>query len=157
MLTAWMKSLVIYLILSGLIMKLIPGKNYTRYISFFMGIIMIIIIADPIISIFNLKEGDVDVIKRDIEEYMSVNSFGNSGYVSKDEDNYYNLSLNEAIKYECNNNGYKVSNVSVITDTDNNVLSCMIYIQETYDEKNIKNLINDVYKIDLESIYIVRR
>ena len=139
-------------------MRLVPEKNYSRYISFFMGLVMIIILSRPIIYIFKLdKEDYLDRLERNVDEFLTVNSYSGSGSGTKGEVSYYELSLNEAVKYVCENEGYEIKDVSVITDNDKNVLSCVIYINGNYDENNIKNLINDVYKIDFESIYIVRR
>lgn len=155
---SWMKSVVIYLILSGLVLRLVPEKNYSRYISFFMGLIMIIILSRPIIYIFKLdKDNYMEQLERNVDNFLKVNSYDNMNSGNKSYASYYELSLNEAIKYECKNAGYNVQDVSIITDDEKNVLSCMIYINGDYDENIIKNLINDVYKIDALSIYIIRR
>ena len=139
-------------------MRLVPEKNYSRYISFFMGLVMIIILSRPIIYIFKLdKEDYLDRLERNVDEFLTVNSYNGLGSGTKGDVSYYELSLNEAVKYVCENEGYEIKDVSVITDNDKNVLSCVIYINGNYDENNIKNLINDVYKINFESIYIVRR
>ncbi|MBQ9610252.1 MAG: stage III sporulation protein AF [Lachnospiraceae bacterium] len=153
-----MRSLVIYLLLSGLVMKLVPEKNYSRYISFFMGLVMIIILSRPIIYILKLdKEEYIGRIEKNVDEFFTVNSYNSFDGKEDEAASYYELSLDEAVKYVCRNEGYEVSYVSVITDNDKNILSCVIYINGDYDENIIKNLINDVYKIDFESIYIVRR
>ena len=155
---SWMRSLIIYLLLSGLVMRLVPEKNYSRYISFFMGLVMIIILSRPIIYIFKLDKADyIDRLERNVDEFLTVNSYNGSVNGKDDAVSYYELSLNEAVRNICENEGYEISYVSVITDTYKNVLSCVIYIDGDYDENIIKNLINDVYKIDFESIYIVRR
>ncbi|MBR1815739.1 MAG: stage III sporulation protein AF [Lachnospiraceae bacterium] len=155
---SWMKSLIIYLLLSGLVMRLVPEKNYSRYISFFMGLVMIIILSRPIIYIFKLdKEDYLDRLERNVDEFLMVNSYNGTDSYAGEEVSYYELSFNEAVKYICENEGYDVRDVSVITDNDKNVLSCVVYINGDYDENIIKNLINDVYKIDFGSIYIVRR
>ena len=154
----WMRSLVIFSLLSGLVMRLVPEKNYSRYISFFMGLVMIIILSRPIIYLFKLDKGDyMDRLERSVDEFLTVNSYNDAGSRTDGTVSYYELSLNESVKYECESAGYEIEDVSIITDKDKNILSCIIYTSGSYDENIIKNLINDVYKIDFGSIYIVRR
>lgn len=158
MISAWMKGLIIYLLLSGLVMKLVPGKNYERYVSFYMGLILVIMLAKPIFLIFSVNPGDIELIINSIDGYLT---FSESDYADKSDINsggtYYEYALNETIRQECISNGYNVTDVSVITGKNNDILSITLYIEEDIDENNIKNLIYDVYKIDMESIYIVRR
>ena len=170
MLLSWIRSLVIYLILSGLLIRLVPEKNYSRYISFFMGMIMIIILARPIVYIFKIDDSGVSLIKGKVDELMIVGRASGS-YSDKDgagaplyDSQYYKLSLDEAIRLTCEEAGYQIYKVDVVTDERGQVLSCTIYVGEEIRsdaaqefENNLKNLIKDVYKIDFDSIYIVRR
>lgn len=160
MLFGWMKSLIIYLILSGLVINLAPGGNYKKYISFFTGLIVIIILAEPISYIFKLSGGDIDEFTAGIEEYME------QAEVIEDRDtiyDYYEMSLGEAVKQSVCSEGYKVTAVEIITDEQENVLKCTVVLDSSEQvsgnetEVNIKKCIYDVYNIDFESIYIVRR
>lgn len=160
MLFGWMKSLIIYLILSGLVVNLAPGSNYKKYISFFTGLIVIIILAEPISYLFRIGGGDIDEITAGIEEYME-----RSGSAA-DRDNiydYYEMSLGEAIRQSVCSEGYEAVSVEVITDEQENVLKCTIVLDGSRNEisedmeANIKKHISDVYNVDLGSIYIVRR
>lgn len=158
MLYGWMKSLIIYLIMSGLVINLAPGSNYKKYIGFFTGLIVIIIISEPISYVFNISGGDIDKLVASVEGYMTSRSS------LETQDNiydYYDMSLSETIKYSLNEEGYEVSDIEVITDDEEHILKCTVSINkkeisETW-EINIKKHISDVYNVDFDSIYIVRR
>ena len=50
------KDIVVYLILVTIIMNLVGKSSYRKYISIFTGMVLIIIVAKPIVSIFNLSD-----------------------------------------------------------------------------------------------------
>ncbi|MBQ9200467.1 MAG: stage III sporulation protein AF [Lachnospiraceae bacterium] len=157
MVSSWIKGLVLYLIISGLVMKLVPGKNYERYISFYMGLILVILLARPIVFLFGISEGDIDRLSKSVNEYLTFNSYEEELKEKADNISFYESGINEAIKQDLNNQGYAVDKTSVITDKNGSFISITIYLSGDFDENNLKKLINDVYKFDLESIYIVRR
>lgn len=76
-LVQWIKNIAIFYIVAALIMQLIPGKEYQKYIRVFLGIITIILIVNPV-SKYLSKEKSLD-------EYLSLN---------------YNLQMEEELKAE---------------------------------------------------------
>ena len=155
MISAWMKGLVIYLILSGLAMKLIPGKNYEKYISLYMGFIMVIMLAKPVLMLFSVRDSGVDRFMESIDNYLNFNP--DNVYGSNKSMNYYELGMSETIRLDLLKAGYDLSEVSFVTDDNEKVLSVTLYLSGEFEEKDLKNYINEVYKINLESIHIVRR
>jgi len=153
----WMKNIVIYLILSGIVINVTPNSNYKKYIDFLSGFIVIIILAEPLTYIFNLGGGDINQIYDDLNSFIEENKLSSqeSGVERVD---YYGMSLNESIMSYLNALGYEVSQVSVITDSDNNISECIIMTEEAKDiVVEIKNIISEVYNVEVDSIYIVRR
>ncbi len=153
----WMKNIVIYLILSGIVINVTPNSNYKKYIDFLSGLIVIIILAEPLTYIFNLGGGDINQIYDDLNSFIEENKLSSqeSGVERVD---YYGMSLNESIMSYLNALGYEVSQVSVITDSDNNISECIIMTEEAKDiVVEIKNVISEVYNVEVDSIYIVRR
>ena len=72
------------------------------------------------------------------------------------------MSLNETIKHDINDKGYVVLSVETITDEENNILKCNIYLEknssiDTAAEDEVKKYISEVYNVDVNNIYIVRR
>ena len=76
-LVQWIKNIAVFYIVAALIMQLIPGKEYQKYIRVFLGIITIILIVNPL-SKYLTKETSLD-------EHLSLN---------------YNLQMEEELKAE---------------------------------------------------------
>lgn len=159
MLYGWMKSLIIYLILSGIVMNMLPGKNYKSYINSFMGLIMLIILAEPLAYIFHISSGDISGFANELERY--IDDGGET--VSYDSIyNYYEMSLAESMRYDMVQKGYEADKLEVITDAQNKILRCTVYLEEYADKTDVvkdemKNYISEVYNVDVNNIYIVRR
>jgi len=158
LLFGWMKSLIIYLIFAGAVINMTPAGSYKKYIKFFTGIVAIIILMKPISFIFDFDESKL---------YGIVNQMDVYGNESKMNDNqvvdYYNLSLAEAIKIELSDRGFSIEQVSVITDKDNKLLSCVVYVSKKseldmeFENNNIKKYLFQVYNLDNHNINVVRR
>ena len=52
----WIKHLVFYLILMTMLMQIIPDSDYKKYIRFFTGLVLILILAKPLMGVFHLEE-----------------------------------------------------------------------------------------------------
>ncbi|WP_310604026.1 stage III sporulation protein AF [Anaerosporobacter sp.] len=50
------RNIVVYLILVTIIMNLIGKSSYRKYISIFTGMVLILVIAKPILGLFNLSD-----------------------------------------------------------------------------------------------------
>ncbi len=162
MLYGWMKTLIVYLIFSGAIINMSPSGNYKRYINLFTGLIVIVILSNPISYIFNLKSADVDILAKSVGKYMEYNQQLESYGEIYD---YYDISISEAIRISLEEKGYTIEKVEVITNGEL-LVSCRIYCNRksncstednTNIEINIKNYVSQVYNVDFDSIYIVRR
>lgn len=56
LLSEWMLNLTLFSLLSSLIMRLLPGKTYLPYIRIFCGIMMILILFQPLLRLGGLEE-----------------------------------------------------------------------------------------------------
>ena len=52
----WIKNLVFYLILMTMLMQIIPDSDYKKYIRFFTGLVLILLLARPMLGVFQLEE-----------------------------------------------------------------------------------------------------
>ena len=52
----WIRSLAYYLILMTAILQLIPKKEYKKYIQFYIGLIVILLLCTPIIKVLGLQD-----------------------------------------------------------------------------------------------------
>lgn len=67
----WIKNLVFYLILMTILMQMIPDSSYKKYIRFFTGLVLILLLAKPVMGIFQL-EGEFDQLFQSMEYRQNV-------------------------------------------------------------------------------------
>ncbi len=48
----WMKNIAFYLVIVVVVLQMIPGETYKKYIRFFAGLILILMLAGPILTLF---------------------------------------------------------------------------------------------------------
>lgn len=67
----WMKNLAVFYMLLAVVMNLVAGSGYERYIRLYLGILLIIMLANPLLT-FWTKNGTYaqDVLEKKIEEEM---------------------------------------------------------------------------------------
>lgn len=154
----WIKTLVIYLIISKLIIQIIPGASYKKYIHFLTGLMIVLIIVDPISKLLKFDLCDIEASINYINECINDEASGElSGENLYD---YYELSLATVIKNDINKIIDDDCQCEIITDKDENIAICRIYLNKKTDDATIakiKNHIEDVYNIDVKSIYIISR
>lgn len=76
----WMKNLSGYLILAAVLEYLVPQEQYRSYIRFFTGLVLAILLADPLLQILKLKTDFSDLFQefsksqemREIEEAQTL-------------------------------------------------------------------------------------
>ncbi len=159
MLYDWMKSVIFYLLLSGIVLHMAPSEQYRKYIRYFTGLVVLILLASPISYLFHFGSGDLQELLAQMEPEWTELEDGTM--VGGNMYDYYDISLRESIIQELS--GYGVIDVSLITDSSGAILSCTAYLpgDEKYVdselEKTIKNYISDVYNVELSRIYVVRR
>ncbi len=52
----WMKNLAFYMIIITVGLQMIPNNSYKKYIEFFTGLILIIMLMSPILKIFGIEK-----------------------------------------------------------------------------------------------------
>lgn len=52
----WVRNLAVYYIILTALMHIVPSSQYGRYIRYFMGILLILIISSPLLNLLHLKE-----------------------------------------------------------------------------------------------------
>ena len=53
----WMQNIAFYMIMVTFIMHVIPNSDYKRYIRFFTGLVLAVMLAAPVLKLFGM--GDV--------------------------------------------------------------------------------------------------
>lgn len=156
MLFGWMKSLIFYLLLATIVTHMAPSNQYKQYIRYFIGLVVIVLLASPLKFLFEFGSGDLQELLYEIEHVEGQESVNGVGGSITD---YYGMSIRDGMRKELS--AYPVEDAAVITDTDGVLLQCTIYISDAKAtaemEKEIKNYISDVYNLEAARIYVVRR
>lgn len=64
----WMKNLACYFILLSAVMHLLPDNSYKKYIQYYMGLLLILILLSPVFQFLKLDDKIGDSVDYYIEE-----------------------------------------------------------------------------------------
>ena len=69
----WVENLAFYMVLSTVFLEVLPANSYQKYIRFFTGIILVLLLTGPILKVFGMEQSLRDVLdgsayEREIEE-----------------------------------------------------------------------------------------
>ena len=56
----WLQNIAFYLILITAIIQIIPNHSYKKYIRFFTGLILIVMLSEPIMKAIGMQMGYLD-------------------------------------------------------------------------------------------------
>lgn len=161
MLYDWMKSVILYLLLAGLALHMAPSSQYRKYIRYFIGLVVLVLLASPISYLFHFGSGDLQELLAQMESGWT--ELSGDERVGGDLYDYYDISLRESMKQELIS--YGVTDVSLTTGEDGSILQCTVWVSgdgtdsvlAADSEQKIKNYISDVYNVEHARIYVVRR
>ena len=51
----WIQNVVFFLLLAGAVLDALPGESYRKYIRFFIGMIVLLLLASPLLKLGNLQ------------------------------------------------------------------------------------------------------
>lgn len=116
------KDIVVYLILVTIIMNLVGKSSYRKYISIFTGMVLILIIAKPIVSLFDLSDTfnyyfDNNLFMVEAKDYndelMAADEKGKQAIIVE----YQNI-VKEQIEMVLNRYNLYPSSINTLLDTD---------------------------------------
>lgn len=72
----WMQNIVFYLVIVTAVLEVLPGGNYQKYIRFFTGLVLMVLLLTPIMNLAGAEEIFLDLYhgyeneqyRREIEE-----------------------------------------------------------------------------------------
>lgn len=64
----WMQNIAFYLVLVTAVVQMMPDSDYKKYIRFFTGLVLILLILTPVLKIFSMDDWITDIYKS--EEYQ---------------------------------------------------------------------------------------
>lgn len=64
----WMENIAFYLVILIAIIQMVPHGSYEKYIRFFAGLILILLLSGPILKLFGMEKFQNDAYREAIEE-----------------------------------------------------------------------------------------
>ena len=52
----WTKNIAFYMVVVTLALQLVPGQSFQKYIRFFVGLVLIFMLARPMLTLFGMTE-----------------------------------------------------------------------------------------------------
>lgn len=59
----WIENLAFYMVIMAVGIQMIPEESYKKYVRFFTGMILILLLAEPIVRIFGMNELELEGIE----------------------------------------------------------------------------------------------
>lgn len=165
----WCEGIIVAIVISIIIEMLVPEGNNKKYIKVVVGIYIIFVVLNPILSRLN-QDFEIQKIfntNKTIETSTKVNSNVKDVFIN---------GIEESLKKEIFEMGYLVNNIKLQIDSNyENIEKIEIIISESEnisispieinvkEEKNsneflnIKQYISENYNVELENIKIVKK
>ncbi len=71
----WIENIAFYLVIVVAIMQMIPGESYKKYIRFFVGMILILMLTGPILNIFGMTDFQNAEYQKELEEIENATKY----------------------------------------------------------------------------------
>ena len=71
----WMENIAFYMVIVDAAMQMVAGESYKKYIRFFAGMILILMLTGPILKIFGMSEFQVAEYQKELEEIENATKY----------------------------------------------------------------------------------
>ena len=92
----WIQNIAVYLIVAAAVMHAIPGKDYGKYVRFFSGLVLILLLFTPVLNLTGMVGTNIALRNKK----YTINTFTRA--------NYQNM-----VSY--------ISEKDLVSDTDKNI------------------------------------
>lgn len=180
----WVRNIAFYMVLVTMMTYLMPNERYKKYLKFFTGILMVVLVIRPVMSVFGLEEGFgsnflVESLKEEVSELKQDTAAVSDvqvdnlmvGYeeelesqISKIVENRSLYLVSIKVDWELDDDGTLtgIQGLTVVASTketsERGISVGEILIDEEgvegLEEINLKNDIGDVYNIPVSNINI---
>ncbi len=120
----WVIAIVGFILIMSLISHLVSGRKFLKYIRFFMGLILILIVLRPTGKVFSIEKIYNDILRVCIGK-MELNNVKTElvtgvGEYTDSVLSSYKAAISETIKGIVEEKGYKVNDIEAEIVTDEN-------------------------------------
>ena len=146
----WVKSGLLFGILSSVILLLSPNKSYEKHMSLVVGLLFILVMIHPVMSFLNL---DGQTYISYIQNYIEASE--NGGGLSESEIGLYGESVGMQLKETLRGVGYNIKDLQVDVDEKGSVYRIAVSFEsESVEvdilEQYIKNVFGEEVLIEYE-------
>lgn len=78
----WLQNLAFYMILVTAVIQVLPDNSYQKYIRFFCGLILVILLASPVMKILGMEENLSEIYQSAEYEQAQKDMEGAAEYFS---------------------------------------------------------------------------
>ena len=71
----WMENIAFYMVIVVAAMQMVAGESYKKYIRFFAGMILILMLTGPIVKIFGMSVFQVAEYQKELEEIENATKY----------------------------------------------------------------------------------
>lgn len=71
----WMENIAFYMVIVVAAMQMVAGESYKKYIRFFAGMILILMLTGPILKIFGMSEFQNTEYQKELEEIENATKY----------------------------------------------------------------------------------
>lgn len=71
----WMENIAFYMVIIVAAMQMVSGESYKKYIRFFAGMILILMLTGPILKIFGMSEFQNTEYQNELEEIENATKY----------------------------------------------------------------------------------
>ena len=64
----WLKNITFYYIIVTLILQMTPNQEYKKYIQFFTGLILILLLAEPVLNLTEIG-ASIEVYEQQMQQF----------------------------------------------------------------------------------------
>ena len=60
----WIQNLSVWLVLSAVILHLVPGKDYGKYVRFFSGMVLLLLFLEPMLKLAKEDQAEKELLQK---------------------------------------------------------------------------------------------
>lgn len=94
----WIKPIIYFSIFITVMLQLLPADKYSKYIRFFAGLLMIVMVVGPVFRLFGAEELSLQRFTDDFLSEQSVNIDLDIGKLEGESEAYYEAWIAEQLE-----------------------------------------------------------